>query len=487
MVLGIMRSKKFSKRVLTALLIIIIPAFVFWGVGSLTDRPKPVGRIFGRTVSAEDFISSRRGVQIQIILNYFSDYAAMNSILKNRALMNTMAWERLLLLGSARGKKLNVTNENVMEFISSHPLFQRGGVFDKFVYNSVLKSSAISLSPREFEELVRENLLVMQFRDTLVSNITVNDNDILRKFSERFGKAAFSYFLVDENNDPESLQVTEQEVAEVYERNKPRLFSAEKAEVEYVEVPYSSLQEKDRAILDLEKAAAEISGENLSLERLADRMGARYGKAPFFSRGDTLSGDGWFPGFNETAFNLENNEISPPVFSQADKGSAFIIRRTGTKPPEPLSLDDVRQEITTALKNAKRTAMAKTKAEALFQAISSEEVSFEDAAGSIGSEVKKTPLLGSEDRIEDLFPAREPVVAALSDPEKMILPPFVTPKGVLLLRVDNISEAPLSELTDEMKASLKNTIKTEKQAAAVTDWLNQHSSEIELFRALEEM
>ena len=74
MVLGIMRSRKFSKRVLMGLLIIIIPAFVFWGVGSLSDRPKPAGKIYGRAVSAENFFSSRQGVQTQILLNYFTDY-----------------------------------------------------------------------------------------------------------------------------------------------------------------------------------------------------------------------------------------------------------------------------------------------------------------------------------------------------------------------------------------------------------------------------
>ena len=487
MVLGIMRSKKFSKRVLGVLLVIIIPAFVFWGVGSLSDRPKPAGKIFGRSISAEDFRSSRQGVQVQIMLNFFSDYDRMSSILKDRTLINTMAWERLLLLMSARAKKLDVPNRDVMLFIASHPLFQRGGSFDKAIYGSVLRNPALSISPRQFEELVRENLLVIKFRDMLLGDITVTDEEITEIFLTHAGKAAFSYFLIDKETYSGGIDVTDLEVKEAYERNKDRLYSQEKAKVEYIEAPYSSIDEKTLISSKLENELAGKSAENISLKDIAGKMGMKYGESPLFAREDTLVGMEWFQGFNDTSFSLKNNEISYPVSLDSEKGSVFVIKRLETETPRLLSFEDVSSEIALALKNVKSVDLAKTKANELFEAISKGDLSFEDAAASIEAGIEQTPLLSIEDRISDIAPARELVISALSLSKDELLSPYITPKGVLILRVDETQEAPLSDLTEDVKDALRNRITTEKQNETISNWLKQHSADIETYRPLEEM
>ena len=73
MVLSILRSRKFSKRVLLALLVIIIPAFVFWGAGSLTDRPELIGTIGGTKVYPDDFMESFQGIKSQIFMSYYGN------------------------------------------------------------------------------------------------------------------------------------------------------------------------------------------------------------------------------------------------------------------------------------------------------------------------------------------------------------------------------------------------------------------------------
>ena len=487
MVLKIMRGKKFSRRVLGGLLVIIIPAFVFWGVGSLSDRPKPAGKIFGRSISAEDFNSSRRGVQAQIILNFFSDYDRMSSILKNRSLMNTMSWERLLLLLSSKDAGFKVSNRDLMLFISSHPLFQRDGAFNKSIYNSVLRNPALSISPRQFEELIRGNLLVMKFRNSLLENISVSDEDIASKFSEYANKAVFSYFLIDKDDYFENINITEQEIRDAYDRNKDRLYSKEKAKVEYIEIFYSTAEEKTRLEQELETTAVEMAQEGTALRKTAEKMNFKYGETELFTVDDTLTGMEWFQGFNDVSFALKDGEISYPAFSSPDKGSAFIIKRVGTEVPELLSFEKVQPEIALAIKNVKSVEAAKSVADELFQSISGETLSFEDAAGSIGATVKQTPMLNATDRIEEITPARELVIAALSSQDEPFLAPFITSKGVLLTRIDEIYKAPSSELTEEIRDVLRKNIVSEKQATVVNDWLQQHSADIESYKPLEEM
>ena len=487
MVLKIMRGKKFSRRVLGGLLVIIIPAFVFWGVGSISDRPKPAGKISGRSISAEDFSSSRQGVQAQIMLNFFSDYNRMSSLLKDQTLMNTMAWERLLLLLSAKDKKIKVSNREVMLYISSHPLFQREGVFNRSIYIAVLGNPSLSLSPRKFEELTRENLLVIKFRNTLLSNISVSNEEIVEKFSEYGNKVVFSYFLVNKDNYFESIEITDREILDAYERNKDRLYSKERAEVEYIEVPYSSAEEKNRIAPELKKTAVEISGNGISFEESAGKLNYKYGKTEFFTADDALTEMEWFKGFNDVAFALKDGEVSYPVFSETDKGSAFIIKKTGTELPELLPFEKVKAEITLALKNVKSVEKAKAAADELFESISSSKMTFEDAASSIEASVSQTPLLSSVDYIGEVTSARELVIAALASQDEPFLPPFITHKGVLLTRIDEIYKAPSEELTEEVREALKQNIISRKQATAVNDWLKQHSADIETSKPLEKM
>ncbi|MGB2705583.1 MAG: SurA N-terminal domain-containing protein, partial [Candidatus Omnitrophota bacterium] len=65
--LNFLRKKHIAKKVLWALAVIIIPAFVLWGAGSLSKRRFPfkyVGRISGRKVSVKEFLKSVKDVRI---------------------------------------------------------------------------------------------------------------------------------------------------------------------------------------------------------------------------------------------------------------------------------------------------------------------------------------------------------------------------------------------------------------------------------------
>ena len=68
MVMNVLRSRKFAKRVLFALLVLIIPAFVLWGVGSITQKPPVIGQIGRQKVRIDDLAKSAQGARIQILL-----------------------------------------------------------------------------------------------------------------------------------------------------------------------------------------------------------------------------------------------------------------------------------------------------------------------------------------------------------------------------------------------------------------------------------
>jgi hypothetical protein len=487
MVLNVLRSRKFARRVLMAVLIIIIPAFVFWGVGSFTDRPEPVGRIFGRTISLEDFMNSQQGVKIQILLNYFGDYDTMSRILRNRDLVNSMAWERLVLLGASREEKVEVTNEEVMTFIATHPLFQRGGSFDREVYASLLRNPMISVGPRQFEELVRQNLQVQLYRDMLLKDISIEDEEIFEEFARTNDKVSLSYFIIDKDSFSEDIAVPQEDVRGAYDRNRELFFSPEKIEIEYMEFSYSDLAEKAEIMRVIEDAYRKIETAPHNFDSIADELDARYGKTGFFTRNDIIPNVTFFRDLHEAAFAIEKDQVSVPLFSDPEKGKAYIIRKTASIEPEPLSFEDVKEDLTSAVMDAKSIEMAQAEAELIYENISDGEISFEQAAKEKDLTIRDTGVIGPEDLIDNIGPARDIVAAAREAEKGSVIRPMVSKRGALVIRVDDVMPADASELTPEKKEALRKDLLTREQIDKLDTWFRDRASDVKVFRPIEEM
>ncbi len=175
------RNKNVAKMVLWGLLILILPAFVLWGTGSIgrsKDKgPTYVGLINGKKVSFDDYAQSISSVRCQIILSFFSRQDMLESLLRNKALMGRAAWDRLILLGEVKKNKIKVSDAEVVSFIRSHPIFLRNGQFDGRLYGYIL-SYNFNLDPRGFEETVRENLAIKKLNDSMIKDVKVTDEEV---------------------------------------------------------------------------------------------------------------------------------------------------------------------------------------------------------------------------------------------------------------------------------------------------------------------
>ena len=120
--LNILRRKKIKKRILWALAIIIIPAFVFWGAGSLTKRPlssKYIGMIDGEKIPFDDFVKSMQDTQVSLFLNYFNQPEILRRFRNDRAFLSGLSWENLIIKERAKKDKVSVSDEEVINFIQS--------------------------------------------------------------------------------------------------------------------------------------------------------------------------------------------------------------------------------------------------------------------------------------------------------------------------------------------------------------------------------
>lgn len=278
------RHKNVTKIVLWGLLILILPAFVLWGTGagggSKEKGPKFVGLIEGKKVTFDDFADSIASIRCQIILNYFNQPEVMDALLKSKAFLGKLAWDRLIMAGEARKANIKVSNAEVVNFIKSHPMFLRNGYFDDRMYGYILRNS-MGLEPRTFEEIMRSNLEIQKFNDRLTKEIKATDQEV----ADAYGKA----------ND--------------------------KFKITYIDFPSAGAAGEEYGKLK-DLAAKESPG----FEAAAKKLGLAVKESVFFSRGENIEGIGPASPVIEAAAKLKPDEISAPL--ETEKG-AIIFRVSG--------------------------------------------------------------------------------------------------------------------------------------------------------------
>ncbi len=290
--LKVFRNKKMQKAVLWALLILILPAFVLWGSGSLgkndKNGPTYAGLIDGRKVSFDDFGSSISAVRSQVMLNYFNNQKELGLLLKNNSLIGKLAWDRLIMLHEVKAARLKVPDNDVVTAIGSHPIFMRNGRFDDRIYEYFLKNS-LGLYPRDFEEIVRENIMIQRLTEGIAKDVKVSDEEILRDYERGNARFKISYILFPLG--PHALE------------------DANKA---YDKLTDTMLKKK------------------LSFETAASKSKMKIQESKPFSKSDNLDAIGEMTEVAAMAADMKKDEISKPVstkngtliFSVADRMSA---------------------------------------------------------------------------------------------------------------------------------------------------------------------
>ena len=136
--LKFLRHKKTAKKIWIGLAVIIVPAFVLWGSGSLLRNRQEqtfAGIMFGKKISLQEFQDAFSAEKTSAILQFGDKLSEFEGQFNFEA----AAWERLMLLQEAKKRKITVTDKEVVDFMQKLPLFQRNGKFDSKIYDQILK------------------------------------------------------------------------------------------------------------------------------------------------------------------------------------------------------------------------------------------------------------------------------------------------------------------------------------------------------------
>ncbi|ALS33604.1 peptidyl-prolyl cis-trans isomerase D [Pseudoalteromonas translucida KMM 520] len=505
----------------------VILSFALAGIGSYLGQTteQPVAEVNGIKISQTEFnraFQNERGRLEQQFGEYFTQIAAdPNYMAQIRQGVIDRLVQQELQTQLAAELGLRVSDESVRQTILELPYFKIGESFNNDRYLQVIRQ--MNFQPDSFREYLRKDMT----RSQLVSAVAGSDfalkNELESAIALQQQTRSIDYLVVNKEAMQDSVEVSEQEIADYYELNSGQFLSPERLSVNYIElkaqdITVASVTEDDvKAYYEQSKAqyvepekrrvshilidnsedddAAKAKAESL-LAQL--NQGADFAELAESSSDDIVSGEmggdlEWIerdvmdPVFEDAAFALENKGDYSDVV--ASEFGYHIIKLTDLQAQQVKAYDDVKADLRAELEKAEKVDAfyeKQTEMAALAFEISDRLV---DAAEAAGVEVKSTPLVALNELPEPLnSPAVITALTSVDLLEDKVNSELIElgNEHVIVVRVNEHEPAAtkaLSDVSEQIKASLVN----EKTSALAKEKARTLFAEVQAGKSLNDV
>jgi peptidyl-prolyl cis-trans isomerase D len=495
----------FIKIILT----LIIVVFIFWGIGSIKNKGETVvATVGGQHIDRVDFDRTYRDVSDAYTKNYvkltgkqISPDVLKGLNIKEQAL-DYLINAAIIDLGVSK-MGMDVSNEELRDFVVHDPRFQRGGEFDRDLYEEFLRTKGVD--DAKFLSLVRGELmsrhLAYLIQDTAV---IVTDDEVKElfflmneKINLRFVRVSPSAFInrtavtpteleqyyaehKEEYRSPaqvkviylrfspevyrKEVKISPQEIQAYYDTNRDQYQRPERMRVRHILIrvgPEASAEMVQKARGKAEQILAEAR-RGTSFDALA----RQYSDDPSASRGGDL---GYIPRdqvralWGNAVMNLHKGEISPLVKTRY---GFHIVKVEEVQAGRKQTLEAARGEITAAVLQEKAQEIAAIHAaDASYQA-RNKKGGLKSYAHDAGLKVGEAgPFRGGEPAAREKIPSM-----AFSLEKGDISSPFQDGKDYIVLEVvDKMPPQilPLDKVKEQVRTALVSSLaKTMAQGVA---------------------
>jgi peptidyl-prolyl cis-trans isomerase D len=389
-----------------AFVIFYIPDFLR-GSGADAAAGDTLAKVQGREITAGEF---RRTYQAQLQA-YRNAYGGNMSdqLLKqlgiDQQILQQMVDERASLAEADR-LGIDARDEEVRQRIFSIPAFQENGAFiGEQRYQQLLRMQRPPMSPAEFEDSVRRQLIVEKLRASLTDWLAVNDKELEQEYRRRNDKVKLAVVSFTADKFRGDVTATDAEVASYFEAHKTDFKIPEKRKIRYllidtdamrakVVVPSADIERAYNSSIEQYSTPEQVRASHILLKtegkddaavkakaedvlKQAKAPGADFaalarkysedeqsakngGDLDFFGKGRMV------PEFDQAVFAMEPGQISDLVKTQY---GYHIIKLVDKKPAATRSLAEVRQQINDQLAFERAQAQAADLGETLAKQI----------------------------------------------------------------------------------------------------------------------
>ncbi len=312
-----LRHKKTAKKIWITLAILILPAFILWGSGSLISNKEAdtfAGQIFGRRIPFSEYKDALDAARNQAVIQFGEEFSEKDLNLKS------LAWERLLLLYEAKKRKLSANDKEVIAAIESYPFFQRKGQFDNGIYSQMLQY-VFHTQPRVFEEQARQNLIIGKLYTQATRSVKLADEETKEAYRKLYEQISLYYISGQYPDFIKDLNPSDEEVKEYFRKNSLRFKQPLSFNLEYISIETDGKDVKS-AQENVKKIARQVN-KKTDFAKIAKAYNYSLKETGFFGLDDPIPGIGWSPEILGSISKARAGELLPLTYM--DK-NYYILR-----------------------------------------------------------------------------------------------------------------------------------------------------------------
>ncbi len=424
--------------------------------------------------------------------------------LKKQALEQSV--NQLLLRQLAKENGYRASNQEVYDYVSEIPAFQKDGKFDIKAYERLLQSQRRNKAG--FEAEVRESISNEQFSSAIFNSAFLPKSEAVRYKQLKDQIRSIETYTLKIDDNKAGIDVSEDEIKAYYESKPDQFKTAEKAKVSYILLKEEDLQKavdvdddklqafydenQDRYVVPEQRKVAHIlvkikaagaeaekqaqqkaeslyqqikSGEK-TFEELASKQSDDEIAAKKAGEIGLIALDDMGPAFEKTAFSLKASEVSKPVKTEAGYEIIKVISVIDSKQK---TFNEVKAEIDKEYRQEQAQKLFNDNSDKLQTLAFENDSSLDEAADAIGVKVQtsgwiskngaspaasgkgKFVLEQSPKVVREAF--SEDVLKSGKNSDLLELQPGVV-AVIRLLEHQDAARKPLAELTEEIKTSL---------------------------------
>ena len=404
-------------------------------------------------------------------------------------------------LAEAERAGITVSDAEVRAQIVAIPGLQENGQFiGEQRYRQLLSQQVPPMTPADFEQSVRESLMLDKFRAGLTEWMTVSDADLEREYKRRNEKVTLDVVAVLADNFKTQITPTDAEISGHYDKNKEQYRIPDRRRIKFVRISPAELAAKIQVSkADVERSYNEQLGKYTTPEQIRashillttegkddaavraqaeqvlkevkaggdfaalakkysqdETNAAQGGDLDYFGRGRMVGA------FETAAFALEPGAVSDLVKTEF---GYHIIKVTDKKPAivRPLSDPAVYKEIETTLLREQAEAQAAQHADAIA-AEATTPAALDKVAASRGFTMEESGHFSRGGMIEGLGPQSPVSMAAFDLADNTVSEPIAGPAGRVIFYVSGKQDSYLPKL-DEVRSRVRDDVIQDRAVA----------------------
>jgi peptidyl-prolyl cis-trans isomerase D len=513
------------KGVLGAVVIAFVATiFLDWGWQRSSRPDTHLATVSGEGVSLREFQITYNNLMDfyrRIYQDRFTEDFARAFNLKQQAL-DTLV-QRKLLLHEAKRQGLTVADAELIARVQSYPIFQVNGGFDRSRYLQVLRLSR--LTPGDFEQNQREELLLAKLENLIKDGIQVTENEVKEAFIRDQEQVNVEYLRVDPTQFIAQVEVSDADLSTYYQEHLERFRKPEEVRVAYAVVAPESFtaqvkitdekltqyyeehkeefrqEAQVRARHILFKLAQQAGGEEetkvrAEAEAVLKRIHAgedfaevasqvsqdpasaqQGGDLGFFKRGEMVKP------FEDVAFGLQPGMVSEPV--RTDFGYHLIkveeVQEAGYRP-----LEAVRDELRERLTREETRRLAEAKAQAVHDAVVVAGGEWETAVRAFELAPQETPFVARGQAVEGIENAGAFTQAAFALQDGEVSRPTSIGNRYVVMKLLERRASYLPPL-EEVKDTVREAVVRERSKALARQKADELLAKVIAGQSLEEL